>query len=131
MSRRSASAKVGLAQAGHLSPFTRYFFLTNNHTPRDTNPRTRATAAQARGPTDTHFVVANVNAGSGTRNRRADKIKNITALMMNESGSIRLPLGISRHLFSTSQPVNISTLLLAAIVECLGRVAQTSFPQNE
>jgi len=79
----------------------RHFFLTNSHTPRDTNPRTRATAAQPRGPTDPHFVVANVNAGSGTRNRKADRIKNITALMMNESGSIRLPPGISS--FSTRE----------------------------
>src|SRR5882762_2927655 len=78
----------------HLSPFTRHFFLTNNHTPRDTNARTRAAAAQAREPTGPHFVVAKVKPGSGIRNRKADKIKNINALMMNELGSIRLPPGI-------------------------------------
>src|SRR5437588_12792416 len=100
----------GAALRGHWSPFTRlprrsateagHFFLTNNQTPRDTNPRTRAAAAQPRGPTGPHFVVANVKPGSGIRNRKADKIKNITALMMNELGSIRLPPGISSLLSS-------------------------------
>src|SRR6266404_3307972 len=90
-----------------LSPFTRHFFLTNNHTPRDTIPRTRLAVAQARGPTGPHFVVAKVKPGSRTRNRKADRIKNITALMMNELGSIRLPPGISRLLFSTAYLLNI------------------------
>ena len=90
-----------------LSPLTRHFFLTNNHTPRDTIPRTRLAVAQARGPTGPHFVVAKVKPGSRTRNRKADRIKNITALMMNELGSIRLPPGISRLLFSTAYLLNI------------------------
>jgi len=92
---------IALAQEGHLSHFTRRFFLTNNHTPRDTIPRTKATAAHCRGPTGPNLVVMNVIVGSGTKNRKADKIKNITALMMNESGSIRLPPGISS--FSTRE----------------------------
>ena len=48
-------------------------------------------AAQPRGPTDPHFVVAKVTVGSGIRNRKADRMKNMTALMRNDLGSIGPP----------------------------------------
>jgi hypothetical protein len=65
--------------------------------------------------------VANVNAGSGTRNRKADKIKNITALMMNELGSIRLPPGISRLLSFPLSDFSVSACqILIPNLECLG-----------
>jgi hypothetical protein len=77
------------------SPFTRHFFLTSSQTPRDIHPSAKATAANSRGPTGPNLVVTNVIVGSGTKNKKADKIKNMTALMINEPGSIRVPPGIS------------------------------------
>src|SRR5260370_9298681 len=74
---RDNNQRLNDSFACHLSPFTRHFFLTNNHTPRDTIPRTRLAVAQARGPSGPHFVVANVNPGSRTPNRKAHKITNI------------------------------------------------------
>ena len=113
-SHMPADKPRGAALRGHLSPFTRHFFLNKNHTPRDTNPRTRAAAAQARGPTGPHFVVANVKPGSTIRNRKADKMKNITALMMNEPGSIRLPPGINSRIPAFRLPPDAVQLLSTA-----------------
>jgi hypothetical protein len=77
-------------------------FLTSSRTPRDIHPGTKATAAHSRGPTGPNLMVMNVIVGSGTKDRKADKIKNMTALMTNERGSLRVPPGISRLLFSTA-----------------------------
>ena len=86
------------------SPFTRHFFLINNHTPRDRIPRTRLAVAQARGPIGPHVVVMKSRAWSGIRSRKPARKKNITALMMNEPGSIRLPPGINSQVLAFQLP---------------------------
>jgi len=63
----------------------------NNQTTIDTNPRAKVAAAHSRGPTGPHFVVAKTTVGSGIRSKNPVRTKNITALIMNERGSIRVP----------------------------------------
>jgi len=70
------------------------WFFVNGQTAIDNSPRINATAANCFGPTGPHFVVMKTKLWSGIRRRKPARTRNITALMINELGSIRVPPGI-------------------------------------
>ena len=62
--------------------------MVNSQNTIESNPRTKPAAAHSLGPTDPHLVVAKITVGFGIRSRPADRTKNMTALMINDLGSI-------------------------------------------
>jgi hypothetical protein len=70
-------------------------FFANGQTAIDNSPRINATAANCVGPSDPQFVVKRTKHWLGIRRRKPARTKNITALMMNDPGSIRLLPDIS------------------------------------
>lgn len=68
-------------------------FFTNSQITKEINPKINVATAHSRGPIVPHFVMAKVIVGSGIRYKKAERIKNMIALMRNEAGLITVPPG--------------------------------------